>query len=374
MLHMNYDKLAILLRNQRLMTLVEESIGKPTSLVFCAILRSIENNVEYFDASSEDISEESGDTISFRHLVSTKDICLNFPDTKELEQGVGHADTQNIDSEQLLEKSKRKKPQLEDEAEVSGKASSDEEEDDVRSQTDEPQMNGNVHNADANFQRDRLQIEIVRKHLLLLVEHPYHFLYHHRKAHARGESWSVHFPSLVQHLRTQELDHTINARYGDHALRLVRLLQEKGKVDEKTLSRLSLLNQKLMRASLAAMHAGGHLELQEVPRDAIRAPSRTIFLWHFDPERCRLKLLEEVYKAMTRHLQRMRVEKEEMRSLLDKSRRTDVIGREAELLSTQEIRSLGEWNRKEEVFLGEISRLDDLIIVLGNVGGQFGAR
>ena len=172
------------------------------------------------------------------------------------------------------------------------------------------------------------------------------------------------FPALSRQLRLIELESIITTRYGVEALRIIRILQEKGKLDEKAIATFALMNQKTMRSILTTMHEGGHLELQEVPRDNQRQPSRTIFLWFFDPERCRQKVLEETYKTMARCMQRAKAEREAVQSVIDKASRTDVVGKEDELLGLDERTALGAWREKEERLLGEIGRLDDLVAVL----------
>ena len=119
-----------------------------------------------------------------------------------------------------------------------------------------------------------------------------------------------------------------------------------------------------MRSILNRMHGAGHVELQEIPRDTQRQPSRTMFLWYFDVERCRRKLLEETYKTMARCLQRVKSERGLLHNLMEKAARSDVKGREAEFLKIEEQATLEKWRSMEERLLGEIGRLDDVVAVL----------
>ena len=127
---------------------------------------------------------------------------------------------------------------------------------------------------------------------------------------------------------------------------------------------LGLMNQKVMRAKLATMHEHGHLELQEIPRDNQRQPSRNMFFWFFDMERCRKKVVEECYKSMARCLQRAKGEMEGVQTLLEKAERSDVVGREDEFLGEDERIGLEQWREREERLLGEVGRLDELVAVL----------
>ncbi|KAL8648160.1 MAG: hypothetical protein Q9210_005154 [Variospora velana] len=120
-----------------------------------------------------------------------------------------------------------------------------------------------------------------------------------------------------------------------------------------------------MRTLLHSMHRAGHIELQELPKDGNqRRPGTTSFYWFFDPERMRRRVLEETYKTMGNLLRRARVEREGVRGVVEKSERTDVVGREDEFLGDEELKALHEWRGKEERIWGEVARLDDLVAVL----------
>ena len=203
----------------------------------------------------------------------------------------------------------------------------------------------------------------IKEHLQLLAEDPHEFIQSVEKYNGMVE-WSVDFKALSKQLRQLELETTITARFGPAATRMVRIFLDKGKLDEKQITNIGLIHQKQMRAALTVMHEAGHLELQEVPRDNNRQPSRTMFLWYFDPERCRQLILEETYKAMARCLQRVKVERVAIQTLIDKAERTDVIGNEDQYLSVDERVVLSRWREKEERILGEVGRLDDLVGVL----------
>lgn len=203
----------------------------------------------------------------------------------------------------------------------------------------------------------------IKQHLHLLAEDEHEFVRLNEKDNGLVE-WSVDFHGLSGQLRQYELERTITARFGTVATRMIRIFLDKGKLDEKQISNLALIHQKQMRAALTVMHEAGHLELQEVPRDNNRQPSRTMFLWYFDPERCRQLVVEQTYKAMARCLQRAKVERLAIQTLIDKAERTDVVGNEDQYLSVEERVVLSRWREKEEKLLGEVARLDDLVGVL----------
>lgn len=224
-------------------------------------------------------------------------------------------------------------------------------------------LEGNDDDDDGPISNHGSSMPSIKQHLHLLAEDEHEFVRLTEKDNGLVE-WSVDFSALSRQLRHYELERTITARFGTLATRMVRIFLDKGKLDEKQISNLALIHQKQMRAALTVMHEAGHLELQEVPRDNNRQPSRTMFLWYFDPERCRQLVLEQTYKAMARCLQRVKFERLAIQTLIDKAERTDVVGKEDQYLSVDERVVLSRWREKEERILGEVGRLDDLVGVL----------
>ncbi len=307
--------------------------------------------------------------------VSTDEISFLVKDFIDCSKGIANIDPGKINNVQFGHRKKRRKKEPVDsneEAMVDGDASSDEDEDmedaspatnisEVSSDSEGPDPNAAYRSKGLAPTTAKSRMSDMRQHLLLLASHPHRFLYRVPATPYQPERWAVAFGPLTKHLLSLALTQVITARFGPLAARLTRILDDKGKLDEKTLTALGLINQKTMRALLTAMHRAGHIELQEIPRDAQRQPSRTMYLWYFDPDRCRAKLLEETYKSMARALQRAREERQKIRGLVDKAGRTDVVGREDELLGNAERRALEVWRGIEERLLGEVGRLDDLV-------------
>ena len=202
-------------------------------------------------------------------------------------------------------------------------------------------------------------IRHIEQHLQLLAQSPHSYV--RRIDRNNRVEWTVDFRELVSQIRQSELESIVSDRFGAVALRLVRILQEKGRLDEKQIANAALIRQKDIRATLTAMHEAGFLELQEVPRDHSYHASRTVFLWFFDPARCACSVLEGAYKSMARFLQRLAAERKKRRSVLEKSQRTDVVGNEEKYLSPRERDVLRDWKAKEEKLLGQIMRLDRMV-------------
>ncbi|KAL8670097.1 MAG: hypothetical protein Q9168_005342 [Polycauliona sp. 1 TL-2023] len=374
----NHEKFKIIMRNQQLVALAEESIGSPTSIVYAELLRAAERQTrkcknELFLADDDsEIDLVSLPQVSTDELRATQKMLHDPPD---LTSALGKVDPSEIDLGRLLHNSKkpkkRRKPDQSqaDEASVDGSASSDEsentsnEDESDRDKTPDttpdttPKTNGPTSPSDP-----------LRQHLLLLSDQPQRFLIPVPRTKTDLEKWAIPYHDLSKTLLQNSIVSITISRFGPLAGRLIRILaaNDNGtKLDEKTLVLLSLIPQKQMRTLLHSMHRAGHIELQEIPKDGSqRRPGMTLFYWFFDPERCRKRMLEETYKTMTRLVQRARVEREAVSSTVEKAERTDVVGREEELLGEGELAALHEWREKEERIWGEVGRLDELVAVL----------
>ncbi|KAJ5416350.1 RNA polymerase III Rpc82 C -terminal [Penicillium cf. griseofulvum] len=171
-----------------------------------------------------------------------------------------------------------------------------------------------------------------------------------RTAHTKSTSTLSHSEAWARKLRHLELERMIESRYGDVALRVVRVLHAKGKLGEKRLQEISLLPFKDLRQTLASMQTG------EVPRDAQRQPSlpklstcgttiRIVCAAAF--LRIHIKLCHGACSASSLNVA--------ARDFLDKTERTDVKGHEEEFLSEAELEHLRNWKAKEALLLAEVS-------------------
>ena len=377
-LRVNHEKFAVVARNKRLIEYAERCIGTTTSKVYAEVLQKLESELFQCKAEpgiSQDHDPDDVLDLSTLPQVSTEEMTFLLKDSTKFSKGIGNVDSSKIDLAQFDHPKKRRKKEpvdSDDEAIAVDNASSDEDEDmddaspttnisEVSSDSEAPDPDETYGSKGLPTTTVKTRLPTIRQHLLLLASHPPQFLHHIPATPYHPEKWAVAFGHLNKRLLSLSLTQIITTRFGPLAARLVRILDNKGKLDEKTLTALGLINQKTMRSLLTAMHRAGHVELQEIPRDTQRQPSRTMYLWYFDPERCKAKLLEETYKSMARALQRARAEREKIRGLIGKASRTDVVGKEHILLSAAERTALGTWRGTEERILGEVDRLDDLV-------------
>ncbi|KAE8145726.1 DNA-directed RNA polymerase III subunit rpc3 [Aspergillus avenaceus] len=326
----NYEKLDVALRNRRFLELAERDSSSVTAEVYECLLRRIEYQTMKCRDTTE-IPREGEEGEQYSVPISLRAVVEEIDPLLDLAGSIGPMEV----SQPI---SRRGKRPLDD------------------------SMNGVGHEGTNGEQSEGNRTYEVDQHLCLLAQPPYNLT--SKRIVSGLITWTVEFRHLARKLRHLELERIIEARYGDVALRVVRVLHEKGKLDEKRLQEISLLPFKDLRQVLASMQAGGFVDLQEVPRDAQRQPSRTIFLWFYDPDRVCNSILEDTYKAMSRCLQRLRFERSRLKEFLEKTERSDVKGNEERYLSEAELALLEQWRAKEALLLGEVARLDDMVAVM----------
>ena len=218
-------------------------------------------------------------------------------------------------------------------------------------------------NGMVNGGSDGSEDEELEDGLALIAEGRFSFVSHD----VGTNTWKVDKLKLATWLRDQEIMKTISHRVGPLGLRLIRTLIDRGKLDERVIQELGLLDGKEMRQILFDLQQQGFVEIQEVPRDPQRTPVRTMYLFFFDAERVQRALLGDLYRTMARMYQRLRLEREKVQTTLVKVERSDVRGGEDELLSSAEMLVLQQFRRKEMWLMGEVTRLDESVAMLRDV-------
>jgi DNA-directed RNA polymerase III subunit RPC3 len=116
-----------------------------------------------------------------------------------------------------------------------------------------------------------------------------------------GSKVQVEFEIVCRRLRRLVLEAVTRERHGDDGVRILRLLLNTGKMDEKQvsihfifvffsqtisdllptqqISKVAMMSPKDVRPLLSAMSAESLISIQEVPKSADRNPTRTFYLW-----------------------------------------------------------------------------------------------
>lgn len=413
----NFSKCHTMLRNQRLEKLAHRFHGPVTGAVYGALVRTVEGKVVPKPDTMKPrkvVEDEEGDDCDDDD--ETLPSATDFEVMKNLDESIDLAST--VKGAYSMNKLPngvggcRSKPQTVDdeEARVTIKEedhSDDEHDSGVNGFTPMKQQNG--------------RLKLVSMHLDLLAEHSKPFLVRDRR---RNES-RVNFDAITRTVIQTELDAMVYARFSKPlkmdkkakedlasrrasreaeeareeeaeaqsgkpkkekkkkkrepnyemlhkiAPRVVRMLREKGKLEEKQISTMCMMHANDVRAILTLLQFHGICDVQEVPKDGTRQPSRTTYLWCLEEQKVQDQYLDRTYHAISRTLQRVRFEREgKYKAVIEKAERADVRGREQELLSPGEKKLLQAWRDVEEQLMVQISRLDDLVALLRDFGGN----
>jgi DNA-directed RNA polymerase III subunit RPC3 len=395
----NYDKCTVALRNQKLVSLAANRIGEMTSRVYAALLQLLENRIRrcQLDPNIDDLGDDDEGP-----SVSTMELARALSKSIDPSTGIGKVDSKSISTGALEKPQKKRKRKFDEfEATVEGEASSDEDEDeDEQEDSDHIGQNGNIYEVDHDsdslgedsfpdpftsapaLQPPRRPTKVtfddefprpenrdvrmnrmtsIKNHLLILADYSPPLV---RKCGSGGlGEWTVDFDEIIKSMQENEMDSIIRQRFGVVGSRIVKILKQKGKLEEKQIQKFGLMKMKDIRTKLVALQMSGFAEIQEVPRDTNRAALRMMFFWFYDPDRARMIVLEHLYKTMSRCIQVLKAEKHEERDILAQAERTDIRGQEAEFLPPDRLERL-QWIRdKEKKIFTQIGRLDEMVAI-----------
>ncbi|KAJ4289611.1 RNA polymerase III subunit C82 [Kalmusia sp. IMI 367209] len=334
-IRVNPEKAAVAMRNQYLVHLVEQRIGYTTARVYEILLRSLEKDIprcfeDYPDPPPPNIEDAPQWEPNLAHVVNTKDIANR---AKML-----HLDVcEGLDPNAIVRITKKA---------TVGK-------DNVLTQSVDPST--------LSFHE---RLEIVEAHLSLLVDHPFHFV----TWHARGQ-YRVDFDLIAKNLIQQEIENTVLARKSNVAMKLIRTLKKKGKLDERQVCNTMMMSANDIRGIVNDLTIQGFVQTQEVPKVDRREAKLSLHLIWYDVQRAREKLLHDTYKGQVRILQRIAFEREKIQSLLSKAERSDVAGNESKYLKQSELDELKKWKEVQEKLLLQLDREDDLVATLRDYCG-----
>lgn len=155
----------------------------------------------------------------------------------------------------------------------------------------------------------------------------------------------------------------VQERYGVATCRILRILIERGKLDESQVQKFAMLPPKDTREKLALLKTKGFVEIQEIPRSADRAPGRCFHLWYVPVEKCYEELLVDSYRIICNLQQRKQNEIAKRKRLIDILNRKDVI-ENPDLLGDGDKKELANMNKILERLEVSKSRMDSVVMIL----------
>lgn len=187
-----------------------------------------------------------------------------------------------------------------------------------------------------------------------------------------ASSFTIEYSNIAEHIRRDLLRNVVEEKFGGAAIRIMNILREKGKLEEKHISKLGLVSISETRDLCSRLFHASLLGLQEVPKTKDRDPAKTFFLWFVDEAKCRAWLLDHLYQSLARLGQRRNEEMRRQLTLLRKVERTDVKLDTAGLLTDWEREN---WDRLQRVLqtltVAEMRTEMDVFVLRDLAAGTF---
>lgn len=322
-LAVNYERFLLTERRKELVQLVDDRIGSITAQVYDAVLECSEHGRSLFQRDKERVPMPG-------NIVNSSEILLKLESRKE---------PVNLESAFIAETQN----------------------DEVKTEPDAParghkRMKSKIGSISVTPAAALTPLELVNQHLRLLEKAGFAFL--RRVGDLHGGEWFVPMSDLLADLRRHTFDEIVSELLGASAARILRVVREYSKIDEKALSQTSLLQSNDLRIHTNNLEYFGFIDLQEVPRSNDRAPGRNIYLWFHRPKWAYSRLVEQIYGAIAKTYDDIFALRAKHKTLLAKLTRVDVAGHEDELLTAQEKVELAEYTSQEQQLWVKQEKLD----------------
>ncbi|KAI9504711.1 RNA polymerase III subunit RPC82-domain-containing protein [Coemansia spiralis] len=182
--------------------------------------------------------------------------------------------------------------------------------------------------------------------------------------------YRVNFERAAATLRDYCLDSLIHEKFGSMHSRIVRVLRDRQKLDEKSVSTAAMMPIASCRERLHDLVLAGFIDSVEIPRSADRNPSRMFYLWHINPKKQMQTAMRYIYQSIINVLQRLEKEISSHDLLLTKTKRDDVIADESLLTDAErkELLELANTRKRLEV---ACVRLDSMLLVIHDVNPEY---
>lgn len=182
-----------------------------------------------------------------------------------------------------------------------------------------------------------------------------------------GGQYYLDFPASIEFLSKNIFLSYITARFGKPSARIFRALLEKKFLEERVIAKVAMLSGKEARERLYIMLQHGFVHMQEVPKSADHAPSRTIYLWTIPSDRLKHQFTGNLKKVLVNLMERIQHERSKYRLLITKTERSDVAANPAALLSPLERAQLEALNHVLGRLEFQITRIMTEFIVLSHL-------
>ncbi|SGZ58457.1 CIC11C00000002773 [Sungouiella intermedia] len=223
--------------------------------------------------------------------------------------------------------------------------------------------NGGLNEDDDYKESDRTEahsVTLLAEHMRLLSSGNVPFL-----VEVAPGSYTIPFLQLSKCIKQFHYGMLIKTTMGSNSLRVLNCIKSMKLADEKAISNAVLLKDRTVKSEIYKLVNMNVLEIQEVPRSADRAASKTFYLFRHKELPLYKYLSFALAYTMADILTNISQFKLEHKILLDKCEREDVKGNEEELLLESELKTLRGLQQREIANLGRFNRIKWLQVVFG---------
>ncbi|KAG2434127.1 hypothetical protein HXX76_007854 [Chlamydomonas incerta] len=179
-------------------------------------------------------------------------------------------------------------------------------------------------------------------------------------------SYVVNAQRVIDLIMLKQTEAVVKARFDTAGLRVFRLLALRGQLEQKQIADLAMLPAKDTREMLYRMLQGGFIMLQDIPKTADRAPSRTFYTWRVNMPSLSDSTAAQLYRAAGRVWQRLKyeVEKEkDLLALIEGAKETQTINFN---LTSAQRQAVARLKRVNEVMETSLAHLDQMIAIFND--------
>lgn len=338
-------------RSIQLAQLCSHRVGKVTSKVFYKALLHDEKNspdvvnlLHQIGLTNEEIVLGSHYEPLQNNLFAAKDIVKNIDFS--LDNSIVTGVTKRTQPTAKLNNTKRIKLENGDYGIVTGNGDMDGD-DDSDDEDDFDDMG-------EGFVQNGAPLATVDQHLRILTNSSIPFL------KKDNSSYYIPYPELMIHLKRSLSDSIISSTLGSPCARIMRCVRGNRLVSEKFISSTALLREKDARSLTSTLVKYNMLQIQEVPKTADRAASKSVFLFRVNEKHGNNTLKTNICWNMGKILEKIALLKAENAQLISKINRDDVKGKELEYLLPSELTQLKKMNDTELMLTTKLHRLISL--------------
>ncbi|KAG2453942.1 hypothetical protein HYH02_002145 [Chlamydomonas schloesseri] len=179
-------------------------------------------------------------------------------------------------------------------------------------------------------------------------------------------SYVVNSQRVIDLIMLKQTEAVVKARFDVAGLRVFRLLALRGQLEQKQIADLAMLPAKDTREMLYTMLQGGFVMLQDIPKTADRAPSRTFYTWRVNMQSLSDSTAAQLYRAAGRVWQRLKFELEKEKDLLaliESAKETRTVNF---TLTTAQRQAVARLKRVSEVMETSLAHLDEMISIFND--------